>query len=240
MPIYKIAELNFEYNPHYEKTALQLLPYACDESKVDFSLSVTDEEIASYKVCDGVSYSVNEAESTALVNKLYNKIFDEYNGFFFHSSSLMLDNEGYVFTAESGTGKSTHASLWCTHFGNKVTMINDDKPIIRKIDDKFFIFGTPWMGKSNIGNNISTTVKAVYILRQSKENSIKKVSVGEVFPDLLKATLVLSSRDKFAKLLEIYDEFFSTVSLFVLNCNTDISSVKVAYEAAQNSNAKDN
>ena len=146
----------------------------------------------------------------------------------------MLDDEAYVFTAVSGTGKSTHTALWRKLFKDKVVMINDDKPIIRKKDGVFYVYGTPWMGKSNIGNNVKAPVKAVYILQRGEKNSVVRVKPGEVFKNILEATVVPTDRRNMEKLLELLNEFFSSAPLFLLTCNMDIEAAQVAYNAAEN------
>ena len=93
------------------------------------------------------------------------------------------------------------------------------------------------MGKSEIGSNIKAPVKAVFVLERSDENFAERVTVGEVFTRLLEATLVLPDRKNMAKLLTLFDEFFSSTQLFRLKCNTDISAPEVAYNAANS--AKD-
>ena len=144
----------------------------------------------------------------------------------------MLDGEAYLFTALSGTGKSTHTALWRKRFGDRVTMINDDKPIIRNIDGKFWVCSTPWMGKSEIGTNIDVPIKAVYVLQRGEKNTAERVSTARVFKQLLEATLVPDTAENMQKLLELFDGLFSSVPLFLLSCNTDEEAAQVAYNAA--------
>ena len=93
------------------------------------------------------------------------------------------------------------------------------------------------MGKSEIGSNAKALVKAVFVLERGTENCVKRVSVGEVFGSLLEATLVFHEKDKMIRLLNMFDEFFSSTQLFKLKCNTDISAAEVAYNAVNS--AKD-
>lgn len=232
MPIYKIADLYININPIYKYTQTRLLPYLSKSEDFDFEINVTDNDISDYLSKCAEFCTPEGAENVLILTALCNTVLSLFDGFFFHSSSLMLDNEAYVFTAVSGTGKSTHTSLWREYFGNRVTMINDDKPIIRKHNGQFFIYGTPWMGKSDIGNNVKAPVKAVYILQRGKENRAEKVKPGEVFKQILEATLVPTDRENMSNLLLLLDEFFSSVQLFRLSCNMDIDAVKTAYEAS--------
>ena len=153
MPIYRIADLNVEVNPKFKICRKRLESYAVksnESGKTDIAISVSDDEIRErLRLSDNLSEQ--GAEDVLILSKFCNAVLDGFDGFFFHSSCLELDGEGYVFSAVSGTGKSTHTALWRRHFGNRVTMINDDKPVIRKCDGKFYVYGTPWMGKADIG-----------------------------------------------------------------------------------------
>lgn len=237
MPIYNIADLNILINPLSAEIKKRLLPYIANSDSFDFEVKVSQSEIADYIANSKENCSSFAAENTLILTKICNKILEEYDGFFFHSSSLMLQNEGYVFTAVSGTGKSTHTALWRKLFKEKVVMINDDKPIIRKKDGVFCVYGTPWMGKSDIGNNVKAPVKAVYILQRGEENSVERVKTGEVFKNILEATVVPSDRKNMEKLLKLLDEFFSSVLLFRLTCNMGIEAAQIAYNASQNTEA---
>lgn len=234
MPIYNIADLNILINPSSEETKKRISPYIVNSDSFDFEVKVSQSDIADYISNSKENCNSFMAESTLILTQICNRILENYNGFFFHSSSLMLDNEGYLFTAVSGTGKSTHTALWRKLFKDKVVMINDDKPIIRKKDGVFYVYGTPWMGKSDIGNNIKAPVKAVYILQRGEKNSAVRVKIGSVFKNILEATVVPTDRRNMEKLLALLDEFFSSVPLFLLTCNMDIEAAQVAYNAAEN------
>lgn len=234
MPIYRIAELNIKIEPIYKKTRDTIAPFLTDSQNFDFDASAGTDEISAVVEESDTPVSYALTEGSLVLTKICRKVLREYNGFFFHSSSLMLDGEGYLFTALSGTGKSTHTSLWRKRFGDKVTMINDDKPIIRKIDGKFMVCSTPWMGKAGIGNNLIAPLKAVYVLQRGKKNTAETVSPAVVFKQLLEATLFPGNAEDAQKLLTLYDDLFSQVQLILLNCNMDIEAADVAFQAANN------
>ena len=64
-----------------------------------------------------------------------------------HASLVRQNGYGYAFIAKSGTGKSTHVSLWLRHLPG-CDLMNDDNPIVRIIDGEAYIFGGPWNGKT--------------------------------------------------------------------------------------------
>ena len=153
MTLYKIAGVHIAAEPQYPETIDRMEPYRCDGGEADFSVEISPEELADFTASSNFPDRPDMNEGPLLYTKICKRMLSEYDGFFFHSSALELDGEGYLFTALSGTGKSTHTRNWRRLFGDRVTMINDDKPIIRKIDGRFYVCGTPWMGKSNIGCN---------------------------------------------------------------------------------------
>ncbi len=232
MPVYQIAKLNIKINPLYRETEKRLEPFLSKPEEFDFDATATETEIADYIEQNNYQFPAHLVEGSVILTKICRTVLTDYDGFFFHSSSLMLDGEAYLFTALSGTGKSTHTALWRRHFGDRVVMINDDKPIIRRIDGRFWVCSTPWMGKSEIGTNIDVPVRAVYVLRRSETNSAVRVSTAKVFKQLLEATLVPGEPENMSKLLELFDGLFTQVPLFLLSCNTDEDAAVTAYNAA--------
>lgn len=232
MSIYKIADLCIKIAPIYEYTKKRMYPYLVDSKEFDFEINITDSDISNFLDNTKTPCTAENAENILILTEICNTVLSKFNGFFFHSSSLMLNDEAYVFTALSGTGKSTHTALWREYFGDKVIMINDDKPIIRKKNDRYYAYGTPWMGKSSIGNNISAPVKAVYVLRRGDENKAERVKPADVFKQIFEATLIPTDKELMSTLLGLLDEFFSSVQLFRLTCNMSVDAVKTAFNAA--------
>ncbi|HCA04374.1 MAG TPA: hypothetical protein DEO32_00600 [Ruminococcaceae bacterium] len=232
MPVYRIAQLNININPLYPQTAKRLEPFLSGSAKADFDASANYAEIAEYVSKQEPPCAEYLAEGAIILTKICKTVLSRFDGCFFHSSSLMMDGKAYVFTALSGTGKSTHTALWRKKFGGRVTMINDDKPLIRKIDGKYLVCSTPWMGKSEIGTNIDVPVKAIYVLERGTTNKAERVSVSRVFRQLLEATLLPENTEDMKKLLGLFDGLFSSVPLFLLSCNTDVQAAQVAYDAA--------
>lgn len=232
MPVYRIAELNIQMEPEYRETIDRLAPYLTDSTEVDFTVERDAEGFAAFEQNSNFPTRPDMNEGPYLYTKICKKILSEYDGFFFHSSALQLDGEGYLFTALSGTGKSTHTGNWRRYFGDRVTMINDDKPIIRKINGTFYVCGTPWMGKSDIGCNTIAPIKAIYVLQRGEENRAEKISPGAVLKQLFEATLLPNTRENMSKLLLLFNDLFSKVNLYLLTCNKDVDAARVAYEAA--------
>lgn len=92
----------------------------------------------------------------------------------FHSSVVSYKGHGYMFLGKSGTGKSTHSQLWLKHIEG-TELVNDDNPVVRIIDDKVRVYGSPWSGKTPCYRNISFPLGAIVQLSQAPYNRIQQL-----------------------------------------------------------------
>ena len=124
-------------------------------------LQATDADIArvrGYNAENPGFFTDEYLESLALYENLTQLLLSR-DVLQFHCSALAMDGRAYLFTAPSGTGKSTHARLWRQVFGPRVTMINDDKPLVRRqTDGSWRVYGTPYGGKHNLQTNTSQPI----------------------------------------------------------------------------------
>lgn len=148
-----------------------------------------------------------------------------------HGSSIALDGEGIVFSADSGTGKSTHTKLWQNHFGDRAQIINDDKPAIRIENGNPFVYGTPWSGKTSLNQNVKCPLKAVVFLSRGEENKIQKM-------DVLNAVLNLSrqlpnpfyDKEIGAKTVDFIKTLYEiNTPVYSLECNISDNAVETSY-----------
>lgn len=153
----------------------------------------------------------------------------DFGAMLIHSAAISVDNEGYLFTALSGTGKTTHVNLWLNKFKDRAQIVNGDKPIVREVDGKFHVFGTPWCGKEGINNNIHVPIKGICILQRGSENSIKKISHTEAVTELMGQTSRPSSAPGMIALLDIMDKLITTVPVYRLSCNMNPDAADVSY-----------
>lgn len=103
-----------------------------------------------------------------------------------HASVIRCEGRGYLMTAPSGTGKSTHTHLWYTTIPG-CDLMNDDNPIIRIFPERneAIVYGSPWSGKTPCYRNIQAPVGGIIRIQQRPENSIRRLSVFEAFAMLL-------------------------------------------------------
>lgn len=163
---------------------------------------------------------------------VYRKIADEmleYNTILFHGSVVSVDNIGYLFTAKSGTGKSTHTNLWREFFKERAVMVNDDKPLLRVTENGVTAYGTPWNGKHRLSTNIGVPLNAICVLERSDENHIQKVTAESVYNMLVQQVYRPQNPQKLLKTLQLIDVLADSVKLYRLGCNMDISAAETAY-----------
>ena len=150
-----------------------------------------------------------------------------------HGSVVAVDGEAYLFTAKSGTGKSTHTRLWREVFGERAVMINDDKPLLHVGEESVRAYGTPWNGKHHLGGNGSAPLKALCILERDSINHVEPVTPEDAFPKMLQQCYLPESMEKMEKTLALLERMSSLVKLYRLGCNMDPEAALVAYQGMQ-------
>lgn len=173
-------------------------------------------------------FSDSYLETLAVYRKICNELI-LCNTILFHGSAVSVDGKGYIFTARSGTGKSTHTRLWREYFGERAVMINDDKPLIRICEADALVYGTPWDGKHRLSSNTSVPLKAICILERGKENNIEKISRASAYPMLLQQVNRPDNALKMKKTLELIDSLADNTELYKLRCNMNISAAETAF-----------
>ena len=136
-----------------------------------------------------------------------------------HSAAASYKGQAVLFSAPSGTGKSTHTSLWKKHYPDDVVLFNDDTPIIADIDGKLFACGTPWSGKTEINENMILPLKSIVFLKQGKENSIRKLTTVESVIKLLQETRKPVFEDLMEKHIEFINKIIVSTPVYELTCN---------------------
>ena len=165
-------------------------------------------------------------ETLAVYRKIAEKL-PEYDTFLFHGSAVCVDGAGYLFTAKSGTGKSTHARLWRELLGARAVMVNDDKPLIRVAGEGAFVCGTPWDGKHRLSRNMAAPLKAVCILERAGENHIVPITHSEALPMLIQQAYRPADPIAMARTLALIDRL--NVRFYRLSCNMDIGAAVLSY-----------
>ena len=224
----KIANTVIKINAFYMST-LRYCKDFLSEEKEEYEITLTQEDLEKERTYnDKGDVYVNEE-----ISATYRKIADlliEKDILVFHGSSFIVDNKGYIVTARSGTGKSTHVGLLKELLGDRLTYINDDKPLI-DVRNGCIIYSSPWNGKERRGNNISSPLSSVIFLNRGIKNTYKKViDKSEIYIQLLSQIYLPLEKTKREKALKNIDIIRDKINFYIINVNTDISSAEMSYE----------
>ena len=154
-----------------------------------------------------------------------------YDGFYLHASAVEVDGKAYLFSAPSGTGKSTHTRLWQQMFREKADIFNDDKPALRYLDGTWYAYGTPWCGKDGINLNRKVPVAGICFLKQAPHNQIRALSSEEAIPRLLNQTIrQFRNKERLVLLLGHLDKLVRTIPIFELENLPELEAAQLSYE----------
>lgn len=203
------------------------------------SVEITPADIAFEKeksrreaICEGrapFDYSDAYLETLAVYRKIAAGLL-YHDTLLFHGSVVAVDGVAYLFTAKSGTGKSTHTRLWQKQFGARAVMVNDDKPLLRLDEQGVTANGTPWDGKHHRSANITCPLKAICILSRGEVNHIQPIDKRAALPMLCQQSYRPAEPAALQKTLSLVDRLGSSVKLYHLYCNMEPEAAQVAYD----------
>ena len=148
----------------------------------------------------------------------------DFNGMMLHASAIEYNGKAYLFSGPSGMGKSTHTRLWQSVYGDAVQVFNDDKPALRRMDDGWYAYGTPWCGKDGINQNKKVPLGGICFLKRGDENKIRRLDNKEAMQNVLwQTTRKLKDPKKMMALLDLVDKLIREIPIFELECTKDES-----------------
>lgn len=227
----KVADLIIAIDSRYDFIKEYCKDYCVPDTKADISISVTEQEIEAERGFDeGNTFSPAYLETLAVLRKLGEQLAKD-NRILFHGVVIAYNGEdGYLFTAASGTGKSTHARLWKKYLKDAVEVVNGDKPMIAVENGQAIAYGTPWAGKEGWQKNRSVRLKGICIIEQGLQNEIHRVNPLQYLDTLFRQIHIPRDAEAAGKTLELFDAFMHEVPLYVLKCDISEEAVKCSYE----------
>ena len=225
MSLYRIADLLVQMEVS-GRTLQQAKAYAVEETgPADIVLKCDIPEIMA------INPEVPNEETAEYMGTgaIFNRHLLNFDGTFLHSSAVVLDGKAYLFSAPSGTGKSTHTEKWCRLFGARI--LNDDKPALRFVDGTWMAYGTPWSGKHDLSSNEGVPIGGVAVLQRGEENTITRMQPAEALPWIMSQTLNQLRREQMIKQLELLDRFLRQVPIWLLHCRNEDAAARVSFEA---------
>lgn len=224
---YNIAGIIADFDVQYPRLKKQIKNYEYNgDAKANIKVRLSDEFYDAFRV--GVPNFDNDSIEYMCLGSEYYNVLIHFNGMMLHSSCVVYENKAYLFSAASGTGKSTHTQLWLKRFPGSY-ILNDDKPAIRITDKGIYAYGTPFSGKTDLNVNTGIEIGGICVVKRCETNHIEKITTEEALFSLLNQTVRPSDEDAMDKLLDTLDKVVRTVPIYRLSCNMDISAAEVAY-----------
>ena len=147
-----------------------------------------------------------------------------------HASTIMKGDYGYPFIAESGTGKSTHTSLWL-RFIDDCSLMNDDNPVIRIEDGTPYIYGSPWSGKTPCYRNVRALLGAVTRIERAPKNSIERLPVVKAFASVLPScSTMMWDKSIYDHVCNAVTRIIETTPVYTLHCLPDAEAAQICHQ----------
>ena len=225
-----LADKYIEINSVYDELKNFFKDYLVNDVTPDFSVSLSKEDIlAEQEATSENQFSPAYLETLALLRKLA-EILPSHNRILMHGASISYNEHAYLFTAPSGTGKSTHIRLWKKYLGDDVKIVNGDKPFI-SLENEPMIYGSPWAGKENWHRNCKMPLKGICFVQRGTANSIRRIEASECLSLLFKQVYLPADTLAAGLTLELVDTLIKKVPLYVLTCDMSEEAVKCSFEA---------
>lgn len=229
----KIADFNIEFQNKGKNFEDVFQNYLIGKSEIDISFHVTrndaelEKESAELKNGFLGEYAVTNAF------RKFSEWLPFRDAFVLHSATFDVDGTGVAFAAHSGTGKTTHMNLWQQLLGDRMTIVNGDKPIVRFFDDEPetpYAYGTPWNGKEKLGCNMRTPLKHICFIERCAENSVEPIEKSEAIDRIFNQVYMPKDPVAAMKTMQLIDRLMSCCKLWKIKCNMDISAAQTAYK----------
>lgn len=209
--------------------------YLTDASP-DMTVTITNEDITYEKNVsireahiEGlpiVDYSDSYLETLAVYRKIVTKMLG-FDTFLMHGAVVAVGDKAWLFTAPSGTGKTTHVNLWLKNIPGSY-VVNGDKPLIH-VGDECTVYGTPWAGKERMNRNMGVKLCGIVILNRGVENAIEKVPMTQILPVLIQQSYRPKTKTELEKTLSLLCRLGHKIPMYQLYCNMNDEAALTAY-----------
>ena len=230
MAKYSIADFCVDIQNRFDYLAKQCAGYAADpEAPAEFTIRVTDEELSQERLLCGCTYADGDLESVCAYRKLCLDL-PLQDALLLHGSAIQCDGRGIAFLARSGVGKTTHTLLWKKVYGDKVSVINGDKPIVRFSDGIPYAYGTPWAGKEGMQINTKVPLTDLCVIQRSGENETLPTDGADCLDVIMGQVLHPSEPMRAIRTLELVDRLVRHCRLWVIRCNVSDEAAILAHD----------
>ncbi len=230
----QIAGINYEIEYEYPFTEKMFKDYIIPEGEVEKSdeiiqISCTDREQKEWLERVDEEVSDSYAEYGTIMSTIASQLPDR-GMLLMHGATIEYKGKAYVFTAPSGTGKTTHIAIWKKFLGDKVNVINGDKPQVTFEEDAVYVHGTPWCGKEGWHINTSAPLNGVCVIERGDKNSIEKINPGENIEFFLGQLYLTREDGALLKVIDLFSKMAESVPFYKLTCDISEEAAKCSFE----------
>ena len=232
----RLANINIAVNSIYDEVFRLCRDYLTDGAP-DFCISTSPADIEFERV-----KSIREAETEGIAPVDYPDPYLETLAIYrqiatgmlsrdtilLHGAVIAVKDKAWLFTAPSGTGKTTHIRLWLDNIEGSY-VVNGDKPLIR-IGEEVTVFGTPWAGKEGMQKNIGVNLCGIVFLERGTQNSIARTTLSQSLPTLIQQSYRPNEKSALEKTLALIGKLGSRIPLYRLKCNMLPEAALTAYQ----------
>ncbi|MCF0208981.1 MAG: hypothetical protein HUK07_05980 [Bacteroidaceae bacterium] len=196
-----------------------------DEQTVCLLQTNSDYSVCHCKIVGTASFMSYGLNSVLMLT--YAFATARYQTLLIHASCVKKEEYAYCFIAKSGTGKSTQVSNWLKHISG-CELLNDDNPIVRIIDNKAYVFGSPWSGKTPCYRNRKAYLGAITRIERAEENRVERLSPIEAFTSFLPSCSTMKWESKlYNDVMDTISKVVETTGLYTLYCLPNKESAEV-------------
>ena len=199
----------------------------------DFVVNVTEQDIM-----DDMTKLGGEAFRDRVTNLAIHRKIAEWlplhDAFLLHSACFDVNGIGVAFAAHSRTGKTTHMLLWQKFLGDKMTVVNGDKPFVRFFEDEPetpYAYGTPWCGKEKLGCNMRTPLKHICFIERADKNSCEPLDKSDAVNLIFNQVYMPKDPAAMMKTMQLIDRLLSCCKLWKIRCNMESDAAETSFNA---------
>ena len=228
----RMAELNIIIKHRHAATARVCRDYLWDfaDGEADLTVWATDADIEAERGVAEEAFSDGYLESVCVYRNICRRL-PTRGALLFHAAVIADGERGYGFSAPSGTGKSTHIRLWREAFGDCITVVNGDKPILRRKPDGWYAYGTPWCGKEGWNTNRSVRLDGLCFLERGNTDTIERLPLEQTAERAIRQVIIPPDPAEALATLKLMEQLKKEIPLWRMTCTMSTQAAITAREA---------
>lgn len=181
----------------------------------DYKVRITSQDIdREIKARQDLPAASNEIsyESIAFLRKLLENVIDS-DVLLMHGAAIATGNDAWLFSAPSGTGKTTHIRQWLERLPDAY-VVNGDKPLLRFTESGAMVCGSPWCGKERLSTNAMVPLRAIAFMKRDGRNRMEEISFAQAYRHLLQQTYLPYGAENAEKALRLLSQMNGKVRFY--------------------------